>query len=173
MDLQRELAQRSIRQLDRHHAENLRQERLLAEKNRLALTKGLHEIAEAIEYFADSHFWATINRIADILNHLFLENDKEILNDGETRAMCRLYFEFDDSPLQQLSFDDVTDATSWWINYEFETVQDIESVSETTKDDEVIQKQNMISKYLTITKELELYWLCKTQFLKFFASESI
>ena len=170
-ELQRELARETAEQLDRHHAENLREQRFQGQQNRLTLTEGFNDVAGAIERLEEKEHYESVRFIAEVLNELFFEDDENLPLE-EQKAMCRLYFDFHQSSAQKLSFNDVTFTTSWWINRD--VVGEIERVVLATTKLEVQARLDKISSLLLMNKELELYWLCKLSWEKapFFINDS-
>lgn len=149
----RELAEEKARQLDIHHTENLDQQRRLAEKQIEFLSEKMKNLKDALEYIGDTKQRITVRFLSDVLKQTIYSFDDTDLKEKENEAMCRLAFEFDDSPMEHLSFQDVSFVTSWWTNKN--DIDDIESNKDISK------KLENISDAMFITQILEYYWICK------------
>ena len=133
MDLQRELAEETAAQLDRHHAENLKAAREQGRLNRAVLTEGLGGIRDALEYLADNERISTINRIGQKMEPFFDDPDGD---HPSTIEYLSLYFNKNDG---ELSFEDVTSVTTWWIK-------------------QISTESEHYLKMIPVTKELIGYW---------------
>ena len=153
-------------QLDRHHLERLEADREQAKERNEILTKGLSNIAEAIEYLAVKDELQTIEMIGDTINRLFDLSDSDDVFETESKAICRLSSEFDDAD-ESMSFEDITSVTVWWkSNFPSGRKFDSEIAVPEIVNDEIIQKKlRFIANLLAVTKQLELYWMSKLLFL--------
>ena len=166
-NLQRELAAETTMQLDRHHMERLEFEREQAKEKNQVLTKGLSNIAEALEYIADKDKIQTIKMIGDNVNRLFDLSESDDIFENESKAICRLFFEFNDGADQSMGFEDITSVTTWWktkFDSGEEFYQEI-AVPDNVNDAVILEKQLVIEKLLAITQQLQLYWMSKFGFL--------
>ena len=149
----RELAEERARQLDIHHAENLEQERLIADEQIKFLSEKMKNLEDALKYIGDTKQKNTVRFLSDVLKQTIYSFDDTDHQEKENEAMCRLAFEFDNSPMEHLSFQDVSFVSSWWTNKN--DIDDIESHGDIKK------KLEHISDAMFITQILEYYWICK------------
>ena len=133
LEQQKELADATAAQLDRHHAENLKAAREQGRLNRAALTKGLGQISDVIQYLADNERISTINRIGQKMEPFF--DDPQ----GDHPTVIQYLSSYFNQNAGQLSFEDVTSVTNWWI---FQNPNNLDHI------------ENKI----TITKQFLGYW---------------
>ena len=136
LDQNREIADETLHDLDRMHAENLKELRNQGILNRAVLTKGMGDIKDAIEYEANHMRYNTIDVMAVQI--------KNVVDDPYSDHVTTVRFLSDlfNKDEGQLSFIDAVSVTSWWLMRNF-------------------PESDKLEQQLAITKTLFGYWTCK------------